>query len=243
MVKPDPNHDHDNDQDDANDNNKGTVIPTPTATGALTSVAALGTVLNAVNTASVGGRSGLPLMQFKSRENGTWMFGQRRTIPEDGSRWAVNPATFKHGYVCFGPNKKVLDERLVAANLPKPNLAELPDTGAKWQDEWAVAMKCVSGVDAGVEVIFKIATDGGAQAIIGLIDTVKDRINGGQHDGKVVPIVLLENGSYTHSDHGRVWTPALTVVDWMSLEGPAPAPKAPPSPPSSDPQPRRRRVA
>jgi hypothetical protein len=33
----------------------------------------------------------------------------------------------------------------------------------------------------------------------------------------------------------------MTVVDWMSLEGPAPAPK-PTSPPPAE-QPRRRRVA
>jgi hypothetical protein len=246
--KPDhDNHDdhgHDNRDDHGHDNDNGgkAVAPAPTAAGALTSLTALATILNAVNTASVSSRSGLPLMQFKSRENnGTWMFGQRRTIPEDGSRWAVNLTTFKWGYICFAPDNKVLDERLVSVSLPKPNLAELPDTGAEWQEEWAVNLKCINGADAGVEVAFKISTVGGTQVIAGLIETVRDRINGDQHGGKVVPILHLEKDSYPHPKHGRVWTPVLTIVDWMPLDGPAPAPK----PTSSSPveQPRRRRVA
>src|SRR5262249_31334731 len=80
------------------------------------------------------------------------------------------------------------------------------------------------GADAGVEVIFKANTDGGIKAIVLMVDLVRDRINSGQHDGKIVPIVLLEKDSYQHSQHGRVWIPVLNTVDWMSLDGPAPTP-------------------
>ena len=38
--------------------------------------------------------------------------------------------------------------------------------------------------------------------------------------------------------HGKIWTPLLTIVDWIPLSGPAPEP-APPPPAE---QPRRRRV-
>jgi hypothetical protein len=69
---------------------------------------------------------------------------------------------------------------------------------------------------------------------------IRNRLNGGQHDGKIAPIVLLEKGSYQHSQYGRVPFPVLNIVDWMSLDGPAPAP-AKPTPPAD--QPRRRRVA
>ena len=47
-------------------------------------------------------------------------------------------------------------------------------------------MKCLDGTDAGTEVIYKPTTDGGIQAVAGLIEAVRDRLNGGQHDGKVV---------------------------------------------------------
>jgi hypothetical protein len=90
-------------------------------------------------------------------------------------------------------------------------------------------------------VTFKASTVGGIQAIAGLIEAVRDRLNGGQHDDKVAPIVRLGKDSYHHGQYGRVWTPVLDIVGWMPLAGPAPAP-SPVSPPPTE-QPRRRRVA
>ena len=239
-------HDHDRDRDHANDNGEherpgSKLAPAPAAGGALTSLAALQTALANVNTAAISGRTGLPMMLFKREGSGTWGFGQKRTIPEADSRWAVNPLTFKYGYICFGDNNKVADERLVPVTQPKPVITELPDTGFDWQEEWAVNMKCLSGADAGAEVIFKANTDGGIKAIVIMLDLVRDRLNGGQYDGKIVPIVLLEKDSYLHKQYGKIWTPVLNTVDWMSLDGPAPTPE--PAPQSASEQPRRRRVA
>jgi hypothetical protein len=242
----DHDHDHRDDHGHANDNGGKAVVPAPKAAGAITSLAALGAMLNSVDTGPVIGRSRMPLMQFKSRENnGTWMFGARQTIPEEGSRWAINPTTFEWGYVCFRPDKKgVLGERLVSIGKPMPDVTKLPDKGAPWQEEWAVNLKCLTGPDAGTEVVFKISTVGGNQVVAGMIETVRDRINGGEHGGKVVPIVRLEKDSYPHPDHGRIWYPVWPIVDWMPLDGPAPAPTKPtPTPTSSAEQPRRRRVA
>jgi len=242
-----PNHDHDRDSDYANDNGNHEgpggkqVAPAP-AGGALTSLAALQTALANVNTAAIIGRSGLPMMLFKREGDGTWGYGQKRVIPEPGSRWAINPLTFKWGYVCFGDNNKKLDERLVSVSLPKPLATELPNLGFPWQEQWAVDMKCLDGADAGVEVTYKATTIGGIQAIVALLGLVRDRLNSGQHGGNVVPIALLEKDSYQHSERGRVWIPVLTIVDWMSLDGPAPAPAPVEPTPPVDP-PRRRRVA
>jgi hypothetical protein len=233
------NHGH------ANDNGERAVAPAP-AGGALASLKALAATLNKVDTSSVAGRSGLPLLQFKSRDNnGTWSFGQRRALIEDGSRWAVNPTTFKWGYICFDNDNKPT-ERLVPVSQPKPDLTQLPDTGFKWQEQWAVNLKCIDGIDAGTEAVFKTSTDGGVKAVAGMIDVVRDRLNGGQHDGKVAPIVHLEKDSYPHSQYGRIWFPVLAIVDWMTLDGPAPAPEPSPQPTeqaSTNAAPRRRRVA
>jgi hypothetical protein len=235
MSTKDPNHDLDPDPD------KGkAVTPAPTD-GALVSLQALEAALSGVDTSSVSGRSGLPLLLFKRDGNGTWSFGQRRTIVEAESRWAVNPATFMWGYVAFGDGNKKLGEYLVPVSQPKPDITKLPDLGVRWQDEWAVNLKCLDGTDGGAEVVFKMATDGGAKAIVGVLVAARDRLSGGQHDGKVVPVVVLEKDSYQHPQFGRVWLPMMTIVDWMPLSGPAPAP-APASPPPTE-QPRRRRVA
>ena len=128
---------------------------------------------------------------------------------------------------------------------PLPDVTELPDKGFPWQQEMAVNLKCISGLDAGTEVAFKTNTEGGKGEVIRLIEAVRDRL-GGQHDGKVSPIVRLEKDSYQHGQFGKVWTPVLTIVEWMSPDGPAPAPApapaAPPPSSSAAEQPRRRRV-
>jgi hypothetical protein len=240
------NLDHDPDRGPANDNleagapaNDNGLARAPTG-GALTALQTLETALRNVDTASVAGHSGHPMLQFKREGDGSWSYGQKRIIVESGSHWAVNPLTFKWGFICFGDGNKVIGERLVSVAQPKPDIAELPDKGFAWSEQWAVNLKCLDKADAGNETIYKPTTDGGIKAVAGLIDTVRDRLDSGAHDGKVAPIVHLEKDSYVHPQYGRVWTPLLTIVDWMGLNGPAPAP-APATPPPVE-QPRRRRV-
>jgi hypothetical protein len=244
MTKPtdhdhDPGHDLDRDPDPLD-----AVAPAPTG-NTLTALTALGAALNGVDTSSVVGRSGLPLLLFKAREaNGTWMFGQKKTIPETGSLWAAHPGTFQRGY-SWGEGNKKLGERMLPISLPMPNLAELPDLGFEWQEQWSVHMSCTNGADAGTEVVHKMSTVGGNQAIVGLLAEVRDRLNGGQHGGKVVPIVLLEKYSYPHSQYGKTWAPQLTITDWTLLDGPTSPPPPPPTATeaSAAEQPRRRRVS
>jgi hypothetical protein len=213
------------------------------ALAAIAAVTSLADMLNHVDL-SIAGHSGLPMMTFKRDGGGTWSFGQGRTVPEPGSRWAVNPLSFKRGFICFDPTNKPAGEHMLPVNLPMPDPAELPATGFDWQSQWAANLKCTSGTDAGAEVVFKTTTVGGTQAIAGLIDSVRDRINSGQHGGKVAPIVLLEKGSYQKAEHGKIYFPILTVVDWMPLDAAsAPPPSTPPaSSTPEDEQPRRRRA-
>jgi hypothetical protein len=235
-------YDHESNPGPGHDNDNGAIAASPAA-GALTSLAALQTALNNVDTSSVAGRSGLPMLQFKREGDGTWMYGQRQTVVEGSSRWAANPMSFRWGFIAFTNDNKVAGEKLVSVSQPKPELTELPDhKGCAWTEQWAVNLKCLDGTDAGTEVIYKPTTVGGIQAVAGLVDSVRDRLNGGQHDGRVAPVVQLEKGSYQHGQYGRVWTPMLEIVDWMPLEGPAPAPAPEPTPPPPE-QPRRRRVA
>jgi hypothetical protein len=251
MAKPDPDHDFndrlDHDNDNGRDQHEHAVAAAPTG-GALASLAALGKTLNAVDTTSVIGGGGMPMLSFKREGDGTWAYGQKRIIVEDGSLWGVNPLSFRYGYICFGDgNSKPLGERLVPVSQPKPDATELPDHGFPWVEQWCVKLKCINGTDAGVEVDYKPTTVGGIQAIAGLIEAVRDRLNGGEHGGKVAPIVQLHKDSYQKPPYGRVWVPRPDIVDWMPLSGPAGGggrrqPPAPTSPPPAE-QPRRNRRA
>jgi hypothetical protein len=229
----DPNPDHAND-------NGGAIAPASKGS-LLASVAltALAATFKNVDTTSIGGRPTRPILQFKSREGGIWVIGTRRTIPEPESLWAVNPASFMWGWVCWGDGNKPLGGKLVSIGEPLPDVTQLPDKGFPWQQEMAVDLKCVSGTDTGTEVTFKSNTEGGKGEVLRLIETVKDRL-GGQHEGRVSPIVRLENSSYPHQQYGKTFVPVMPIADWMSLDGPPPV-SEPASPPPE--QPRRRRVA
>jgi hypothetical protein len=227
----------------ANDNGGNAVVSKP-AGGALASLTALGTALGRV--LAVSGHSGTqPMMFFKSREDGgTWVWGPKNTIPEEGSQWAGNPLTFRWGYIAFLDSTTKVGESMVSVTQPLPLVTELPDVGAEWKPQWSVDMKCINGADAGVEVVFKASTVGTIDAVKALIGAVADRINGGQHGGSVAPIVSLGRSSYPHKKYGPISTPVLEIKGWMPLEGPAPATPAPePESPPSEAQPRRRRAA
>jgi hypothetical protein len=246
--------DHGNHNDHDNDNGARSVAPAPAGT-ALASLAALGAALNSVDTSAVGGRSGLPMMLFKREGSGTYVVGQKKVVVEAGSLWAFNPTTFCWGYVAFSKDNKV-HERLVSVSKSKPDVTTLPDVGAKWQDAMTVNVKCLSGIDKGLEAVFKASTDGCIKEVMRLLEKVRDQLNAGGHDGKIVPIATLEKDSYQHGEFGRVWIPVFEIVEWVTLDGPAAAPLPPPPEPSPAPtkgptasgssaaeQPRRRRVA
>ena len=130
---------------------------------------------------------------------------------------------------------------------PMPDVTELPDKGFPWQEEWAVNLKCTHGADAGTEVVFKTTTVGGIQAVVGLIEAVRDRLNGGQHDGKVVADrasrkVLLPASAVRQDLDAAADDRRLDAAGRSGAGAASPPP--PTSPPSSAAeQPRRRRVA
>jgi hypothetical protein len=242
---PDKGHD----RGPTNDSQGRAVAPPRATTLATTSLTELAANFKGVVIPIRHGRSGLPMLQFKSRPN-QWSFGQKQIVPEPDASWAVNIRSFAWGWISWGEGNRILGEEMVAYFQPMPNVAELPDTGFKWQAQRSVGMKCLDGADAGTEVVFKTTTVGGLPEVDRLFEVVRDRLVSGQHDNKMMPVVRLESDSYPHPDYGRTYTPVLNIVDWVPLDGPqsAPAPvPEPPVPPSPAPasaaeaQPRRRR--
>jgi hypothetical protein len=154
-----------------------------------TSLTALDTALSNVVRSATVGRSSKPILSFRSREQGIWTIGQRRTVVEEGSTAAVNLASLLHGYICFSDDNEVLGEHLVPASQPRPAVKELLEQGFPWQEQLAVDVKFTDGADAGSEVTYKPTTLGGKDVLLGVIDVALNRIRDGQHDGKTVPVV------------------------------------------------------
>ena len=163
------------------------VAATPAA-GALASLAALATALNGVDTA--GRRR--PFRACRCCNSRV----EKATAPGCSGSSALSPKT-----AAAGPSTRSRSSAALSASATTtscsastscpsasrcPTSRSCPTQGFEWQEQWAVNLKCLDGADAGIEVVFKTTTVGGIQAIVGLIDAVRDRLNGGQHDGKVV---------------------------------------------------------
>ena len=238
MTNRDHDHDHDRDPTTAtidDSENGGASPPAPTG-GALAALTALGTVLNDVDMR--------PSSAVRACRCSRSRAGQQRHLDdwaEEDHRRRRQPLGRQPDVVpvrlhLLRRRQQGAGERLLPVSQPMPDVAELPDKGFEWQEQWAVNMKCLNGADAGTEVIFKAddrrrhpgrrrADRGGArspQRRPARRQGLADRAAG--------------EGRYPHPQYGKIWTPVLTIVDWMSLDGPAPAPAPPPtSPPSSAP--------
>jgi hypothetical protein len=256
-------HDPANDNSKTNDNNLGgTAEPTASTSAAaaaaaaksstaMTSLQALGEIVNNIDTSGSGGSS-KPMLSFKSRE-GSWQIGRQRNIVEADSNWLINILTAEHGYVAFDNDNKPKSV-MAPAHKPMPDRAELPDIGFEWNEQRSFELKCLDGQDQGIEVEFRTTTYGGIAAFNDVFDEVKTRFNGGQHEGKLFPKVRLEQSSYPHPSFGKIANPVFTIVGWETVDGPTsepaptptptppPPPKTPPAAAAAAEQPRRRRV-
>lgn len=169
------------------------------------------------------------LLKFLSREGGVWVYGQEGIDVEPESTWAVNPLSFQHGWVCW-KDSKIAGEAMAPVGQPKPMVDTLPDNGVDakgkqttWDEQMSIRLMCVSGEDEGVEVIYKVSTVGGLNAIKDLAKAVGAKINSGSAD--VVAVVTLANDSYPHKEYGKTYIPVLDIASWMGMDAaPAAAP-------------------
>jgi hypothetical protein len=163
-------------------------------------------------------------------KDGDWVYGPENLAVEENSTWAVNPLSVQHGYSCWtrypDPKRKneLLGENMVSAGRPKPDKTALPEYRSpegmlwEWNDQISAQLKCMSGVDINVQVLYKTSSVGGIRATTGLLQQVVDRLSKGET--KVVPVIRLNRDYYDHKSYGRTYFPVFTVVDWLVLGGP-----------------------
>lgn len=156
----------------------------------------------------------LPLLRLG--KGGYFIYGQDDIEVEPDSLWALNPASLKHGYACWGDGE-LLGEVMVPFNQPLPALAELPNYGEKWGQQIAVQLQCLTGEDKGVVVNYKGTSLGLRNAMRELINELIVQLQSDPQN--CVPVIAFEVDSYKHKTYGKVFTPVLNIERWISYDG------------------------
>lgn len=175
----------------------------------------------AVPTSGGGGKPILRLLK-----SGIWVFGQADDQVQAGSEWAVNPASITHGWICWSNDpsaskNQLLGEVMVPANQPYP-VKPQPINGYEFKPQRCMDMRCVSGEDEGVEVIYKGASDGAQQACANFFAQLGRRYAGHSRENPCpypVPVIQLGVSDYKHPKHGQIFKPILEIVDWSTMHG------------------------
>lgn len=156
---------------------------------------------------------------LKMDKTGHWVFGADQTEAEDGSKWAVNPFSFVHGFIAWGDGE-VLGEKMVSVSQPLPELEPAPPQSKKgWETQVGMSLKCISGEDAGLEARYSTTSVGGKRAVQTLAAAIAAQVEKDQ--SKPVPVVQLKKEHYQHKSYGRIYTPVFEVVEWVGMEGEA----------------------
>ena len=178
---------------------------------------------------------------LKMDRTGHWVFGADQDEVEPGSKWAVNPYSFTHGFIAWGDGQ-VLGEKMAAMTEPLPEVEAAPPGASKgWEMQIGFSLKCLSGEDAGMEARYTATSVGGKRSVQELALAVAEQAD--KDSSKIVAVVTLGKDHYQHKSYGRIYTPVFDVQEWVGMNGPeaqADEPQAEPTEPAPT---RRRRVA
>lgn len=161
---------------------------------------------------------------LKMGKDGIWQFGASNEEPEKGDRWAVNPFSVKIGFICWstdenhggGPLGEVMYDN---PNDVEPISAMATVVDGRWTNQMQVSLQCLTEPNDGLDVVFKVNSVGGLQTINNIVDAIMSQAS--KQPALIVPIIELDNSYYIHKvkKYGKIYTPVLDIVDWMTIEG------------------------
>ena len=195
----------------------------------------------AVSMPSVGGDQQYLKMLTKGRDAGTWVYGQEETEVEEGSLWAINPLSIKHGYVAWDTHAggAPVQEIMVSINRQLPSKDSLPvlppgtpskkapnvPVDLEYADQRSFDAVCISGADEGVTVEYKQSSAGSMKLFSKVVNALLDQVSKGDD---IVAVGKWGFSSYDHKTYGEIYNPEFEIVEWRTVEDTsAPADKEP----------------
>lgn len=198
------------------------------AGGMLQSLSNLKTALNNVRS-HIPNAGGDPLVRLG--RDGVWVYGAENVEVQEGSRWAVNPLSIEHGWICWTDYTKdelkekkqnvILNEVMVPASMPLPSVDSLSKQPYPYAQQVSVQLKCLTGDDRGTEVLYKPSSVGGSNAMSKLIGEIMAQMDADPE--KPIPVIVFETDSYAHKTWGKTFVPVLDIVDWVPFTDDMPA--------------------
>ena len=161
---------------------------------------------------------------LKMDKTGYWVFGADSTDIDPETEWAINPNEFLHGYIAWGEGV-VLGEKMVSVSHPLPELDPAPSGARKgWETQLGMSLQALNGEDAGLAVRYTATSVGGRNAIQKIANAIADQLEA--DPSKPVAVVTLGKETYQHKQYGKIFTPVMTVVRWVGMDGAAEEPEA-----------------
>jgi hypothetical protein len=177
--------------------------------------------MQAVGRAS-GGDTDSNFMKFSK---GEFLFGSESIEVEEGSQWAINPASFRHGFQCWGKSGTPSDGDLLGEEtasmfesaMLKKDLPHFED--GRWADLIGFTLTCVSGEDEGTQCYLSGTSVGFVREAKVLVSSVLAQSQ--KDNTKPVAIVELHASNYKHKKYGKIYTPVFKVKGFESLNATA----------------------
>lgn len=190
----------------------------------------------AVSMPSVGGDQQYLKMLTKGRDAGTWVYGQAETEVEEGSLWAINPLSIKHGYVAWDTHAggAPVQEIMVSINRALPSKDSLPvlppgtpskkapnvPVDLEYADQRSFDAVCISGADEGVTVEYKQSSAGSMKLFSKVVNALLDQVSKGD---AIVAVGKWGFSSYDHKTYGEIYNPEFEIVEWRVVSDTSPA--------------------
>ena len=169
----------------------------------------------------------IPFLKL-SKKDGVWVYGAKDTEVLEGSLWAINPLSLKVGFVCWNPKGGApLGKQMVSIFQTPLSIADLPNLGAKWDDNISFEMMCTNGEDKGITVEYTANSYGGKKAFAELDAAIQRQLDADPKN--LVPVVDLTFDSYEHTNksYSTIYNPIFDIKSWIAMDAAPPIAEAP----------------